>query len=292
MTNDVLRTARFNEPYATTPHWVLYSSISATAKTLYTALNAHVNQERGDHIAWPGMDTLAVVLGYKHRQSIAKFVKELVAIGAIEVTAEKWARGRRNVYTIFGAPPDWYTGPRTQAEFLRRLRAAAEPPAGDAVPPAAPAPPQNGHIVAGQRGSHAYGCDGSHAGDCDGSHADACENNLKRNKLKGNNLLGHADARPHVAATPEWLNEDNPDLIQNLIDAVEAEYGWKHWVEGMVQGMAMDEKYTPLNILNAVRKKAREEDESRARSRPRQRPRKPSFRIFRDSKTGAFIERY
>lgn len=250
MAHDVLKAGRRTQRFVITPHWVVFSGASAPAQALYTALQAHVNGEREDGLAWPGMDVLAQILGYRHRQSIAKFVKELVTLGAIDVTVQKWAKGRRNIYTVHETPPDGYQGPRDQADFYRRRKAAA-PPADGAVPPAGaalpleiPALPQvkRGRMHTVAMGSHAHGCENK-------------TNLNKKNNLKDRHSAERRSEMP--SAKKEWLTEDNPDLIENICDYVETEVGYSFRTAAMVDAM-IDRGEEPLFVLNSALKEARE----------------------------------
>ena len=110
-----------HEPFVQTPHWVLFDPVlSATAKTLYAALMAHVGP--GDETVWPGRDTLAVVLGLRRPQSVDPYVRELRARGVISVERRKLGGMRvRNHYRVRWHPPDEHDGPRSLREFRRRL---------------------------------------------------------------------------------------------------------------------------------------------------------------------------
>lgn len=250
--SDALTAGRRSQPFAMTPHWVIFSGVSAPAQALYTSLLAHVHSDREDGLVWPGMNVLAQILGYRHRQSIAKFIKELVALGAVEVTVQKWARGRRNIYTVHETPPDGYRGPVSRADFYTRRRAAALP-AGGAVPGAGAAPlPRKPCIVAGHRGSHAHGCDGS--------HAEAYQNKKKLNE-KNKQIFRHADARRDELRE---LRETDPDLFIEAVEQyVDEQADYTFRTDGIVQSMVMREPYQDTDlIINTALKDARKRDET------------------------------
>lgn len=252
MTDD-LKAGRRAQKFVQVPEWVMLAELTPQAKSLYTLLLAHVNSKRDDHLAWPGMDTMAQIMGFKNRNPIVRYLKELKELGAIDSRAVPSPRGRRNVYTVHETPPDGYQGPMSLADFYDRRKAAA-PPAGDAVPGAGAAPPR---IVAGQMASHPERCNGSHSERCDGSHPDRYQNQTNTNQTKNNqtNLSGHADARPNM----DWLTEDNPNLIEDIERYVEEQVGLTHRTDALVQAMSMD-GYEPLHILNSALKDARTGD--------------------------------
>lgn len=117
-TGDILNLGRGNgKPWVRTPEWIVVCGLSAPAQALYTAILGHVNHKRGGDAAWPGMDRLAAMLGFKHRHSIARYVRELAAAGAIDVQRKPGTTHRLNLYTIHRDPPADYTGPRRIADF-------------------------------------------------------------------------------------------------------------------------------------------------------------------------------
>lgn len=109
-----------------TPEWILVAGLSAPAQALYTALLAHVNRQKADGVAWPGLATLAAMLGYRKRQSITPYLDELVALNAIDVENKPCRSGRRNEYVVHEVPPEDYPGFRTLGEFHAHRRDVAE----------------------------------------------------------------------------------------------------------------------------------------------------------------------
>jgi hypothetical protein len=118
--SDGIRMGRRAHYFVPTPEWVLVAGLSPQAQALYTVLLAHVNRERGDGIAWPGLAALADLLGYRKQHSVIPYVRELEALGAVEVVKETTERGRRNTYVVHETPPDGYAGARSLTAFYAR----------------------------------------------------------------------------------------------------------------------------------------------------------------------------
>lgn len=97
-------------PFTQAPDWMLTAPLSMQARMLYWALLAHVNRSRGDDRCWPSMDALAEMLGLKNRQSVARYVRELEAFGAIEVERNPSSTRRQYVYVVRQQPPAEFTG--------------------------------------------------------------------------------------------------------------------------------------------------------------------------------------
>ncbi len=118
------------------PEWIVLAELTPQALALYTVLLAHVNRERGDGLAWPSMETLAELLGFKHRRSIAIYTRELVALGAVTVTRRDRSTDRRNVYQVSTVPPAGYGGLRSITDFhsARKAERAARSSMGTPVP--------------------------------------------------------------------------------------------------------------------------------------------------------------
>lgn len=120
--SDEARLGRSGPIFTRTPEWVLASECSPQAYTLYAALLAHVNRQRGDGIVWPGMDTLAAIVGFRRRQSLRPYIAELEAIGAVDVERNPRSMRRGFVYVVHELPPEGYSGPLTVAEFTKLRR--------------------------------------------------------------------------------------------------------------------------------------------------------------------------
>jgi 3-oxoacyl-(acyl-carrier-protein) synthase len=122
-----IRAGREGDPWAKVHDWVLLAGLSPQAVALYTVLQAHVNHARKDHKAWPGMDTVAKILGFKHRNSVGRYVAELVSAGAIDVERVANSTRRHNIYVVHETPPAEYTGMRSLTEFHDAQKAAEVP---------------------------------------------------------------------------------------------------------------------------------------------------------------------
>jgi hypothetical protein len=91
------------------PDWIILSGCSARALQLYQLLRLRLNRRRRDRKVWPGLATLAVMMKLTTSESVSPYIKELKALGAIDV--EHGNMPRRNIYRIHFAPPDGYAGP-------------------------------------------------------------------------------------------------------------------------------------------------------------------------------------
>lgn len=136
-------------PYTTVPDWIsLHLVLDPQAKALYNVLAAHVNVLRGDGKVWPTRLALAEMLGFSREQSVDRYIKQLLAAGAIETEEIRRSNGAKGVrYTVHQVPPKGYDGPCTLAEWYQRRRealATAEPKRKPGRPrkttPPAPAP--------------------------------------------------------------------------------------------------------------------------------------------------------
>jgi hypothetical protein len=136
-TEQVFRQGRRYEhpPFTMVPEWITFASISMQAKALYQILAAHVNQERklavGDTTVWPSEAMMARASGYAQTRSVRAYVKELEALGAIEVerTRNPFNPMRKmNIYTVHEAPPSDYDGPTSLTDFYARNRGEDDKP--------------------------------------------------------------------------------------------------------------------------------------------------------------------
>ncbi|MFD6335098.1 hypothetical protein ACFWGI_36740 [Streptomyces niveus] len=116
-------------PFTMVPEWITFSGLSMQAKALYQILAAHVNQERklalGDTQVWPSEAMMALAAGYAQERSVRRYVRELEALGAINVerTRNPFNHMRKmNIYTVHEAPPPGYDGPADLDDFYQRNR--------------------------------------------------------------------------------------------------------------------------------------------------------------------------
>ncbi len=89
-------------PFAIVPEWVIDADISHGALRLYALIGRYTNAENA---AWPSRGTLGKRLRAS-KDSVDRWVKELVAIGALEVehrkdqTKDGKVTNRSNIYTL------------------------------------------------------------------------------------------------------------------------------------------------------------------------------------------------
>lgn len=124
-TGETLQLGRQAKRFVQTPEWVVLSDVSPQAKALYSVLLGHVNRKRKDRLAWPGMETLADMLGFKQRKSVQRYLAELIELGAVDVKRQRATR-RNNIYTINETPPPGYAGTLTFAAYYA-ARGTPEP---------------------------------------------------------------------------------------------------------------------------------------------------------------------
>ncbi len=95
---------------------------------LYWALSAHLNASRDDNEVWPGLLTLARILGLKKPENVSKYILQLEVIGAVEVIRSSTGLVRRNRYIVHQTPPVGYCGPRSMADWYALNRANPDEP--------------------------------------------------------------------------------------------------------------------------------------------------------------------
>lgn len=92
--------------FAVIPHWVLGRGLSSAAIHLYVVLVKYADNSTGE--AWPSRETLANDIG-KSKDSVDRYIRELVAAGALAVTRRRRAGTKENysnLYTVITANPD------------------------------------------------------------------------------------------------------------------------------------------------------------------------------------------
>lgn len=115
---------RRTTPFVVLPEWVVLAPMTTQAKSLYSALAAHVNQARGDGLVWPTLTAIAEMLGFAHRQALTRYVKELREIGAIDVFDERTRTGTQRIYAVHETPPEGYQGHESLAAFYADQKSA------------------------------------------------------------------------------------------------------------------------------------------------------------------------
>lgn len=114
--------------------WVVLCPISDRACRVYWIFRAHVNRGRTlpngkpDERAWPVQEDVAEMLRVKKCDTIGAAVRELVAIGAVDVRTERYHNGmrRRNIYTVHREPPEGFGGPLSTNDWYARRKAELE----------------------------------------------------------------------------------------------------------------------------------------------------------------------
>lgn len=265
-TTDAIRLGRRTDFFVKTPEWILVSGLSPQAQALYSMLLAHVNRSAEDHLSWPGLGLLAEMLGYRKQHSVIKYVRELKALGAINVDKEPCSSGRRNVYTVHETPPAGYGGHRSLNDLHDAWR--AKKAAG-----------REG--IQQARRTQVGG--GNAAPAALGSAAGAAENQTERTETKSEKssppARPHADARGRERTQADkrklnrearrawelpprddrsWLSLDNDDLAEDILDWADKKYICAEQARNMVEDMIFRPGYNPMRILNAALKVGRD----------------------------------
>lgn len=106
--------------YTPVPVWVLLCGCSAQAYRMYAFLAEHINNRTpGKRIAFPSQKAVAKAMVLKDYRDVAKYRKELAALGAIRFEEFRYAGGmrRRYRYWVRFNPPEGYTGLLSLADF-------------------------------------------------------------------------------------------------------------------------------------------------------------------------------
>lgn len=115
--SDGIRYGRRAQFFAPVPEWILCAGLSPQAVALYAVLLAHVNRKREDGRSFPGMAALAEMLGYRKRQSVAPYLRELETVEAIEINDVPCFTGHRHEYVVNEVPVVGYAGFMSINEF-------------------------------------------------------------------------------------------------------------------------------------------------------------------------------
>ncbi len=110
-------------PFSQVGDWVLLSGADNDARTLYWAFVAHVNVSRDDNEVWPGLVSLARILGLKKPEGASKYLLQLEVIGAVEVIRSTSGLVSRNRYIVHQTPPRGYRGPQSMSAWYGMNRA-------------------------------------------------------------------------------------------------------------------------------------------------------------------------
>lgn len=106
--------------YTPVPVWVLLCGCSAQAYRMYAFLAEHINNRTpGKRIAFPSQKAVAKAMVLKDYRDVAKYRKELAALGAIRFEEFRYAGGmrRRYRYWVRFNPPEGYTGLLSLTDF-------------------------------------------------------------------------------------------------------------------------------------------------------------------------------
>jgi len=113
----IVEAGRRAAPFTYVHDWVPLSGVDPEAKCLYNILRMYVFDKTGTRTCGPRQDDLALMMNLSRGDKLSKWFKQLVKLGAIEVTA--WGLPRRNKYRVHETPPPDYTGPLTIKEWKR-----------------------------------------------------------------------------------------------------------------------------------------------------------------------------
>jgi hypothetical protein len=250
-------------PWVRTPEWILVCGLSAPAQALYTAILGHVNHKKG-RTSWPGMDRLAAMLGFKHRHSIARYVRELSAMGAIDVERKPNSTDRRNIYTIHRDPPATYTGPRRIADFETPK---VDPPAAAPMATENPAPRDTERSLGRATERSQNQTNTTRRSSTTASGAAPKLPAARRDFASGAAPTGSAaradrhseERRQELPAERHWLTYDNEILALDILDHVLEVNGGAEppGVAAIIHSMVGAER-PPMLILNTALKVARE----------------------------------
>lgn len=184
-------------PFSMLGDWVMLAlgpqGLRHPALSLYWALCAHLNRNRGDRKVWPTQDTLAEMLGYSEGNKIAPYLRELVAIGALEIIKKpvRGGGGRvRCLYVIHKTPPPDYDGFECLDDFYadRAARQAADRAAAmtaEQEPPEKPEPAASSPKSPGAQMSTRPGCPNEHPAECSDEHLNQKKKPEEENKNGG-----------------------------------------------------------------------------------------------------------
>ncbi len=113
------------------PGWPPQPKISPQARFAWSVIRAYVanaDDPEMDNLAIPGQELIGLILD-KAQNTVSGYVKELVALGAVEATRQGQVNGSY-LYLVHDTPPEGYTGFMSFAQFNRyRARLRADGPA-------------------------------------------------------------------------------------------------------------------------------------------------------------------
>lgn len=110
-----VETGRRALPFTYVHDWVALSGISPAAICLYMILRMHVYDKSGTRTCGTRQEDLALMMGLSEGTKVSRYLKELVALSAVDVV--RWGSPGRNKYVVHETPPDGYTGPVSIADW-------------------------------------------------------------------------------------------------------------------------------------------------------------------------------
>lgn len=145
--------ARRATAYTVLHDWVRLSGITAQAVSLYWAIKMHVYYLAGDKVVEDvTTDTLAQLCNLGRGDKVARYLRELENIGALE-TVRTGMYGV-NAYLVHEDPPDGYQGPVTLKQWyemqavVRQLKGALKPVDNPVKAQVSDVPPETGQQAA------------------------------------------------------------------------------------------------------------------------------------------------
>lgn len=149
--------------WTATPLWVTLA-VSGNAGRIFQLLASHLNHPRGDRLVWPSRASLAQRMGWSRPQSVDRYLRELVAAGAIAAVPRRRRDGGRATNGYVLCAPNSLPGtplcapPHQGVPGTRKRRSPAPPgtvPAQHTAPLPDPAPsPRTTHVRHGAHELH------------------------------------------------------------------------------------------------------------------------------------------
>lgn len=124
-------------PFVIVPLWIVLNS-SPKARALYEVLAAHRDWWATGHLVEDAtQEDLAALIDVKQARSVRRYLRELEALGAIDIIRRTTESGLNDssVYVIHDIPPDNFVGPRTLSEYYKQRPKSAGQPVGRSSAP-------------------------------------------------------------------------------------------------------------------------------------------------------------
>jgi hypothetical protein len=108
--------------FAQIPHWItLHPGLKAQAVRAFNFYAAHINANHERRVVFPGLESVAYVLGLSRGDKVTPYNRALVEAGAITVEKINTPTGSRNRYVLHFNPPPGYTGPTGLKELYTNI---------------------------------------------------------------------------------------------------------------------------------------------------------------------------